>query len=94
MTYSKVNTYVLDNSNLGTERGLLPEKYGRYLYNGRPNSNDIVHLGKEGLKVFCRNIKKCVAHRGNSQSMERFRGSRGNYGGAVIGGHGRDIMSR
>ena len=94
MTYSKVNTYVLDNSNLGTERGLLPEKYGRYLYNGRPNSNDIVHLGKEGLKVFCRNIKKCVSHRGNSQSMERFRGSRGNYGGAVVGGDGRDIMSR
>ena len=94
MTYSKENTYVLDNSNLGSERGILPDKYGRFLYNGRPNSNDVVHLGREGLKVFCRNIKKCVAFRGNSQSMERFRGGRGNYGSAVERGQRRDIFSR
>ena len=94
MTYSKENTFILDNSNLGTDRGILPDKYGRFLYNGRPNSNDIVHLGREGLKVFCRNIKKCVAHRNNSQSMERFRGGGGNYGNALDRGSRRHILSR
>ena len=94
MTYNRKNIYVLDNSNLGTDRGLLPDKYGRFLYNKTPNSNDIVHLGRDGIKVFCKNIKKCITFNGNSQSIERFRGSRGNYGSAVNRGHGSDILSR
>ena len=94
MTYNRKNTYVLDNSNLGNDRGLLPEKYGRHLYNGNPNFNDIVHLGREGIKVFCKNIKKCVSFRGNYQSLERFRGSGGNFGNAARRGAGSNISSR
>jgi hypothetical protein len=83
MCFNRKNTFVIDNSVLGDDRGLLPPNHGRYLYSGSPNSSDIVHLGRDGIKKFCKNIKRCVMHKGASQSRERFNGSRGNYGSAA-----------
>jgi hypothetical protein len=94
MCFNRKNTFVIDNSLLSSDRGLLPAHYGRYLYNGSPNSSDIVHLGREGIKQFCKNIKRCIIHKGASQSRERFNGSRGNYrDAAAAGGRRGDISS-
>jgi hypothetical protein len=36
-----------------------------------------------GSRSFAKNIKRCVIHKGASQSRERFNGSRGNFGSAA-----------
>ena len=92
MTYNRKNLLILDNSYLADERGLLPAKYGRYLNYGTPNRNDIVHLGREGIRLFCMNIKKCVTYKSNSQSRDRFNSSRGNYGEAAARGLRSNII--
>ena len=94
MTYNRKNMFILDNSYLANERGLLPEKYGRFLNYGSPNRNDIVHLGREGIRLFCKNIKKCVTYKSNgyAQSRDRFNSSRGNYGDAAARGRERFII--
>jgi hypothetical protein len=93
MCFNRKNTFIIDNSVLGNDRGLLPAQYGRFLYNGSPNSSDIVHLGRDGIKKFCKNIKRCVMHKGASQSRERFSGRRGDYGSAAGAAGRRGIIS-
>ena len=52
-----------------------------------PNFDDILHLGKVGLRLFATNLKQAVVTKNRSQSAARFNGSRGGYRRAF--GHGR-----
>ncbi|KAL5269061.1 hypothetical protein ACHWQZ_G002780 [Mnemiopsis leidyi] len=84
--FNRNNMFVIDNSVLGTQNGCMPSKYGRFLRNGTPLAYDVVHLGREGLRLFCMNIKRCIVQRGERQSVERFRGRSGDYRDALIRG--------
>ena len=86
--FNRKNMFVIDNSILGSQNGCMPSKYGRFLRNGTPLANDVVHLGREGLRVFCMNIKRCIVQRGERQTVERFRGRSGDYRGALNRGAG------
>ena len=86
--FNRKNMFVIDNSILGTQNGCMPSKYGRFLRNGTPLANDVVHLGREGLRVFCMNIKRCIVQRGERQTVERFRGRSGDYRDALNRGAG------
>ena len=85
MAFGQKNMFVIDNSILGDEGGCMPSKYGRFR-NSTPNVNDIVHLGREGIKVFCVNIKNSIMSRGRDQSRNRYKAGRGNYVDAVSRG--------
>ena len=88
LSYTRKNTFIIDNSNLGNDRGCLPPEMGRYI-GERVKSSDIVHLGRRGISKFCANIKHCIVGKssGNvSQSTERFRGGRGDYRAAAYRG--------
>ena len=87
MAFSLKNVFIIDNSIIGDESGCMPAKYGRYLRNSVPNVNDIVHLGKTGIKMFCMNIKKSIMNRGLNQSRDRYSAGGGNYVEAL--GRGR-----
>jgi hypothetical protein len=90
MVFCQKNTFIIDNSIFGGDDGCMPPKFGRFLRNGYANSNDIVHLGKEGIKRFCMNIKNSILRKGRYQSTERFRTGGGNYSEAFDrGGRGR-----
>ena len=78
-TNGRKNLYIIDNSIVGTENGCMPANYGRYYSNGLANASDIIHLGKLGLRVFCKNIKNSIIGRSRSQSEQRFLGDQGNY---------------
>ena len=92
--FNRNNMFVIDNSVLGTQNGCMPSKYGRFLRNGTPLANDVVHLGREGLRLFCMNIKRCIVQRGERQSVERFRGRSGDYRDALIRGGRSPIFHR
>ena len=81
------NVFIIDNSIIGDESGCMPAMYGRYLRNSVPNVNDIVHLGRTGIKMFCMNIKKSIMNRGQNQSRDRYGAGGGNYVQAL--GRGR-----
>ena len=87
MVFNLKNVFIIDNSIIGDESGCMPANYGRYLRNSVPNANDIVHLGRTGIRMFCVNIKKSIMNRGLNQSRDRYSGSGGNYAQAV--GRGR-----
>ena len=54
---------------------------------GRPNSADILHLGRWGTKIFCSNIKRVIMKKGKNQATERFSGGGGNFAAAAGRGH-------
>lgn len=83
MVFGQKNMFIIDNSILSDGNGCLPSKYGRFIGYDTPNANDIVHLGKVGIRLFCKNLKKVVLNRGRSQERERFQGSGGNYRNAL-----------
>ena len=74
--------YVIENSIFGNK---LSNEHGRWKRenvnseNFIPNLNDIVHLGKQGTRLFAMNIKSCVVKKKKPVSRERFNGGGGNY---------------
>ncbi len=90
MTYNRKNVFIIDNSKIGCNSGCMPAKYGRHFGNGLANANDIVHLGKDGIRIFCMNIKDSLMSKWKNQSKERFRAGNGDYTRAV----GRDRGQR
>ena len=86
MAFGMKNLFVMDNSVLGSDNGCLQLRYGRHISPGIPNANDIVHLGRDGLRLFCKNIKQCILNKGRNQSRERFQASQGSYRSAFMGG--------
>jgi hypothetical protein len=89
MVFGRKNMFIIDNSVLSAENGCLPPKYGRFIGSNTPNANDIVHLGREGIKMFCMNLKKVIMSRGRNQSRERFQAGGGNYNNALGRNHNR-----
>ena len=87
MVFSLRNVFIIDNSIISDESGCMPAKYGRYLRSSVPNANDIVHLGRVGIRMFCVNLKRSIMNKGQNQSRERYSGSGGNYVQAVERGH-------
>jgi alkylated DNA repair dioxygenase AlkB len=83
MVFGRKNMFIIDNSLLSTENGCLSSKYGHFIGSNTPNANDIVHLGREGIKLLCMNMKKVIMSRGQNQSRERFQAGRGNYNSAL-----------
>ena len=77
--FDKVN--VIENSIFGSS---LSSEHGRWKRDEDesnrfiPNFNDILHLGKHGMRLFAMNIKSSVIKK-KSQSRERFNGGRGDY---------------
>ena len=51
-----------------------------------PNINDILHLGKRGIRLLAMNFKNCIVSKNKTQSRERFNGGRGSYRRAVVRG--------
>ena len=87
MVFSLRNVFIIDDSIISDESGCMPAKYGRYLRSSVPNANDIVHLGRVGIRMFCVNLKRSIMNKGQNQSRERYSGSGGNYVQAVERGH-------
>ena len=83
MTYNKKNVFIIDNSKIGCNNGCMPAKYGRHFGNGLANANDIIHLGKDGIRIFCMNIKESLMGKWKNLPQEHFRAGNGNYFGAV-----------
>jgi alkylated DNA repair dioxygenase AlkB len=81
LTRRMSNVSVIDNSIFGQ---VLSDEYGRWDMNlQRPLADDIVHLGRRGIRALAMNFKKSVLGKGYSQSRSRFNAGRGSYGGAV-----------
>ncbi len=85
--------FIIDNSNLGTESGCMPGKYGRFR-NGLANATDTVHLGQLGLRIFCKNIKTSIVGKGRNQPEERYRGGNGDYRSAMERDRRSGVLSR
>ena len=74
---------------------ILSDEHGRWKSNGIdssdfiPNINDILHLGKHGIRKLAMNFKNSVIKSKKPQSRERFDGGRGGYSRAVERGRGQ-----
>lgn len=81
MTFKNKNLYIIDNSLFGD---CLSNEFGRWdTQGGKPNTRDILHLGKKGIRLLATNIKQSVVKRPQSQSRARFNGGRGEFGNAL-----------
>ena len=74
MAYKCKYIRVIDNSLLGGYDGYLREEFGRWNVNeGCPNSTDVVHLGKIGLRKFGYKIKMSIINMKNNKFNGRFK---------------------
>ena len=81
MSYIHKNISIIDNALFGD---CLTDEFGRWdSVAGKPNSQDILHLGKKGIRVLAKNIKSSVINRGKGQSRARFNASRGQFSDVV-----------
>lgn len=74
--------YVIENSIFGNKLSNEHGRWKRESVNSEtfiPNINDIVHLGKQGTRIFATNIKNSVVRRKKPLSRERFSGGGGDY---------------
>ena len=84
---------IIDNSIFGET---LSNEHGRWRSCGsdsdsfEPNLNDLLHLGKRGIREFAKNLKSAVIKTKKPQSRERFDGGRGGYSRAVERGRGQN----
>ena len=81
LTRRMSNVSVVDNSIFGE---VLSDEYGRWDVNlRRPLVDDILHLGRKGIRTLAMNFKKSILSKGYSQSRARFNVSRGMYSSAM-----------
>ena len=89
MTCRLTSVSIIDNSIFGS---VLSNEHGRWMPSNDnsgefvPKLNDILHLGKHGLRTFAMNIKNTVIRKKKPQSRERFDGGQGGYREAVVRG--------
>ncbi len=80
MTYKLGNVFVIDNSIFGD---VLSDEHGRWdSRNQRPFFDDLLHLGKKGIRNLAMNFKLAVLGE-RSQSRQRFNASQGAYQTAI-----------
>ena len=72
MVYDYPKIYVIDNSMLSDKSGCLNDMFGTFR-DGRPNSIDLLHLGRNGIRTFCYNIKKSVMKKLSSRKRNHDR---------------------
>ena len=69
MAYKNKNIRIIDNSTLGGRSGCLREEFGRWnVQDNCPNSIDIIHLGKSGIRKFGYKIKTSIIKMKNDRS--------------------------
>ena len=85
MTYSHRNLYVYEHSIFFNDSGCLKDKFGRFK-DGRPNPLDAIHLGSNGIRLFCYELKRMLIKQSGSYiSKSRFNGGNGKF---------NDVMKR
>ena len=83
---------VVEHSIFGS---LLSNEHGRWMPCGDaegdyvPKLNDLLHLGKNGLRLFAMSIKNAVVRKQTPQSRERFDAGRGEFRSAAVRGFNR-----
>ena len=87
MTYSHRNVYVVEHSIFSDNSGCLKDKFGRFR-DGRPNILDAIHLGRNGIRLFSKELKDMLIKKSRHVSKSRFNGSSGRYDHVVKHGHG------
>ena len=55
------NVDIIEHYNLGDLNGFINPSLGRFK-KGLPNTNDLIHLGNNGIKRFVLNIKNNIMH--------------------------------
>ena len=76
---------IIDNSIFGK---VLSNEYGRWDVNQqRPYTDDILHLGRQGIRTLAMNFKMSVLNKSKSTSRSRFSAGRGSYREAMDRGH-------
>ena len=81
LTYRMKNVSVIDNSIFGN---VLSNEMGRWDVNRqRPYTEDIVHLGRKGIRTLAMNFKMSVLGKGKPQSRSRFDAGNGSYRAAL-----------
>ena len=86
MTYSYRNISVIDHAVFGD---VLTNEHGRWNADEeRHDTNDALHLGKKGIRLFAAKLKSAVMEKGKNQSRTRFDGGGGHYRNAVERGAG------
>ena len=84
MTHNYRNLYIIDHSILCDREGFLQNEFGTWdIKNECHSITDTLHLGKKGIRIFCRTIKTNVMGAKN-RFKDRFRG---NYREAAERGH-------
>ena len=61
------NVDIIEHYNLVDQNGFLNPSLGRFK-KGLPNTNDLIHLGNNGIKRFVLNIKNKIMHKTSSQA--------------------------
>ena len=61
------NVDIIEHYNLVDQNGFLNPILGRFK-KGLPNTNDLIHLGKNGIKCFVLNIKNKIMHKTSSKA--------------------------
>ena len=83
MTYKHRKISVLEHSTLADSNGSLIDDFGRFT-DGRPNPQDVIHLGKAGIRILCSNIKKTIIKRKSGNiARPRFNVGSGSYRDAL-----------
>ena len=65
-TYRKIS--VIDNSTLYDQNGYLNDKFGTFK-DRMPNSIELLHLGRNGIRIFCNNIKQSIMKKPKSRKL-------------------------
>ena len=68
MAYNYRKIFVIDNSMLYDRNGCLDDKFGTFK-DRMPNSLDLLHLGRNGIRTFCDNIKKSIMKKTKSRKL-------------------------
>ena len=93
MTCKLNRVSIIENTMFGD---VLTNEHGRWRSCGpesndfEPNLNDLLHLGKHGIRLLAKNFKNVVVRKKKPQSRERFDGGRGGYARAVERGRGQN----
>ena len=61
---------VITHNNISDASGYMKIEYGRHHVDGSPKMNDLVHLGRKGIAIFCLNIKRCIVKMKNDYSVK------------------------
>ena len=74
--------FIIEHSMFGD---ILSDKHGRWMPSSEgsdefvPREDDLLHLGRKGIRIFAKTMKQAVLRNGKTQPADRFTGGRGGY---------------